>query len=208
MDWIELLRNFGWLFFCIGMVQPQQKELSYKEKFNIVVFFVVVFQRAIVVITRKQFGLQALGKECAFAFFLILAWAALTQDVFMYLWLVIWCVCMVKRRMEAAKAFKNGDQRHSYDDGKTTNLGKDEKMAKAWFEPACTVILGGIAYWFYQQNGWSVRGLPCFLFLGAITMRVVESLKTKVSERRMMSINDAKLQQDWMVKEHEDRFGN
>jgi len=142
------------------------------------------------------------------AFFLILAWAALTQDVFMYLWLVIWCICMAKRRMEATRAFKNGDQRYSYDDGTPINLGKDIRMAIAWYEPICTVILGAILYWFYQQNGWSVRGLPCFLFLGAITMRVVESLKTKVSERRMMSINDAKLQQDWMVKEHGDRFGN
>lgn len=37
MDWIEQWRNLGWLFLCIGMVQ-QQKELTYREKFNIAVF--------------------------------------------------------------------------------------------------------------------------------------------------------------------------
>lgn len=175
----------------------QQKELTYKEKFNIAVFFCVVSQRAIAILTRKNWGLQALGKECAFAFFLILTWAALTQDVFMYLWLIMWCVCMVKRRMEASRAFKIGDQRHSFYDGWPINLGKDERLAKGWYEPACAVILGAIAYWFYEQNGWSTKGLPCFLFWGAICMRVVESIKIKASERREMTINDAKLQGEY-----------
>jgi hypothetical protein len=196
MDWIEMLKNFGWLFFCIGMVQ-QQKELTYREKFNIAVFFCVVFQRAIVIITRKSWGLQALGKECAFAFFLILAWAAFSQDVFMYVWLLIWCVCMAKRRMEATRAFKNGEQLHSWSDGIPINLGKDIRMAKLWYEPICTVILGGIACWYYQQNGWPLRGLPCFLFWGAICMRVVQSLSIKADERREMTINDAKLEGEY-----------
>lgn len=187
---------------------PENKELTYKEKYNIVVFFCAVFQRSIAIISRKGFGLQALGKECVFAFFLILLWAALSGDVLMYGWLFLWCVCMAQRRMEAIKAFKNGDPLHSYYDGCPINLGKDERMAKLWYEPVCTVILGAILFWLYEQNGWPTRGLPCFLFWGAVTMRVVESIKIKASERRMMAINDARLQQEWLVKEHEDKFCN
>lgn len=189
-------------------MQQQQKELSYKEKFNIVVFLCVAFQRAIVIVTRKGFGLQALGKECVFAFCLIILWAVYSQDVFMWVWLIIWCICMAKRRMEASKAFKSGAAVHSYYDGWPINLGKDERMAKLWYEPACAVILGAILWWWYGQNGWATRGLPCFLFWGAIAMRVVESVKKKAQDRRMMNVSDARLQSEWMVTEHQDRVGN
>lgn len=186
----------------------ERKELTYKEKYNIVVFFCVVFQRCIIVVSRKRFGLQALGKECAFAFFLMLAWAAIVRDVFMYAWLVIWCVCMAKRRNDATKAFQNGEDVHSWSDGETINLGKDEKMAKLYYEPICTFILGVFLYWLYEQNGWPTRGLPCFLFWGAITMRVVESVKQKAQERRMMAVSDARLEQESLVREYGDKFGN
>ena len=207
MDLIELLRNFGWLFFCIGMVQ-QQKELTYREKFNIVVWCCVVFQRAVVVITRKQFGLQALGKECAFSFFLIILWAAFSHDPLMYGWLFLWLVCMAKRRMEATRAFKNGESIDSRSDGIPINLGTDIRLARLWYEPICVVILGAMLHWFYEQNGMPTRGLPLFLFCGAMCIRVVESIKAKAQERRMMAINDAKIQQEWMVQEHGNRFGN
>ena len=62
---------------------PENKELTYKDQFNIVFFFCVVFQRCIVIITRQWFGLQALGKECAFALFLMIGWATFSQDVLM-----------------------------------------------------------------------------------------------------------------------------
>lgn len=190
------------------MKQQQQQELTYKEKLNLVVFGCVVVQRAIVIVTRRRFGLQALGKECAFAFFLILAWAAATQDVFMYAWLVIWCVCMAKRRNEATKAFQNGDSLHTWSDGVPINLGQNENLAKLWYEPICTVILGGIALWCYRENGMPVRGLPCFLFCGAMCMRVVESIRIKAQERRMMAVSDARLEQESLVKEYGDKFGN
>lgn len=187
---------------------PEKKELTRKEKLNIVFFFCVVFQRSIVVITRKCFGLQALGRECAFALFLMLIWAALSQDVLMYGWIALWCVCLAQRRMEATRLFKNGAPVNSYSDGLPINLGKDMRMAALWYEPVCTAILGAFLFWLYEQNGWPSRGLPCFLFWGAITMRVVESVKQKAHERRLMAMSDARLEQEWLVREHGDKFGN
>lgn len=186
----------------------QQKELTYREKFNIVVFFLVVVQRAIVIITRKRFGRQAIGKECAFGFFLIWVWAVLSRDVMMYGWLAIWCACLIGRWMEATKAFRNSEQRYSYSDGETVNLGKNERLAKQWYEPLCIAILGMMAFWYYEENDLPVRGLPLFLFCGAMCIRVVESIKIKVSERRMMTITDGKMQQEWMVREHQNRYGD
>jgi hypothetical protein len=189
------------------MAKQQQQELTYQDKFNLVMLGCVSVQRGITIISRKRFGLQSLGKECAICFFLILAWASVSHDEFMYGYLAVWCVCLAKRRNEARKAFDNGEPIHSWSDGETVNLGTDERMARLWYEPACVMILGAFLLWLYPQNGWPVKGLPYFLFLAAICMRVVESFRVKVQERRMMAMNDAKLQQEWMVSEHGDKFG-
>jgi hypothetical protein len=181
--------------------QQQSKELSYEDKFNLVIFFCVAMQRCVTIISRKGQGLQALGKQCAIAFFIMLAWASISHDMLMYGYVAVWCVCMAKRRAEARKAFDKGEDRHSWSEGQTQNLGKNEAMARLWYEPACVVILACFALWIYQENAWPVKGLPCFLFLAALCMRVVESFSVKVQERRMMARNDAKLQGEWMASE-------
>lgn len=186
----------------------QRKELTYKEKLNFVFFACVVVHRGIVIITRKSFGLQALGKECAFALFLMIGWATFSQDVLMYGWIALWLACLAKRRIEATKLFKNGAAINSYYDGLPINLGQDERMAKMYYEPILTALFGAFLYWLYEQNGWPTAGLPCFLFLGAIMIRVVESVKQKARERRLLAVSDARLEQESLLREYEDRFRN
>jgi hypothetical protein len=185
----------------------QQKELTWQQKFNIAYWLCVIHQRGIVVVTRKSFGVQALGRECALAFIVMALWATVTQDIFMYVWIGLWFVSLIQRRIEATKLTKAGVV-SSYYDGFPINCGKDEKLAKLWIEPILTGVLGAFLYWLYQQNGLPTRGLPTFLFLGFMTLRVVESVKAKVRERRLMAMNDAKLEQESLAQECRDQFGN
>jgi hypothetical protein len=182
----------------------QQKELTWQQKFNIAHWLCVIHQRGIVVVTRKWFGVQALGKECGLAFILMVLWAQITQDIFMYAWAAVWVIMLIQRRIEATRLTKAGVV-PSYYDGFPINCGKDEKLAKLWIEPVLTGVFGAFLYWLYQQYGWPTRGLPTFLFLGFMTMRVVESVKAKVRERRQYAINDAKLESESMMQ---DQFGN
>lgn len=189
-------------------MQQQQKELTYKDKFNIAHALCVFHQRCIVVICRNQFGKNALGVTCACAFVLMLLWAAFSQDPFMYGWLGLWVLFYAKRRMEALRLV---GQVHSYYDGwpfDAVRFCGSENVAKRFVEPVLVGILGGGLRWFYTEQGWAPAGLPNFLLLGVFTLPFVEWVKQKARERRIHAMSDARWEQESLVEEYRDRFGN
>jgi len=189
-------------------MQEQQKELTFKDKFNIAHNLCVIHQRGIVVISRNKWGKNALGLPCALAFVLMFLWAAFTQDPLMYCWLGLWCLCYLKRRAEAGRL---SGQVHSFYDGWPCDgmlYCSSENIAKRVVEPILVGILGGILRWFYTEQGWSPAGLPNFLLLGVFTLPVVESVKQKVWERRLDAMKDARFEQESLAQDYRDQFGN
>lgn len=204
MDWIELLSNFSCLFFCIGMVQQQQKDLTLKEKFNFAVSLLLMHQRAVVVTCRNKWGAQALGFSCLGALVMMFLWYLATHDPFMLLWMGLWLLCLAKRRIEAMRL---SNEIHSQSDGQTINLGSNERLAKLVYEPILVGILGMIAFWFYQLQGWRPTGLPYFLLSGVFTLPFVESVKQIIWQRKVQGMLDAKREQEALMEEFQNRIG-
>src|SRR5579859_4238801 len=186
----------------------QQKELTHKDKFNIVFALCLFHQRCIVVICRNQWGRNALGVSCAWAFGLLFFWAAFSQDPFMYCWLVIWLLCYVKRRFEAGRIY---DQVNSYYDGwpfDAVRFCGSENIAKRVIEPVLVGLLGGGLRWVYTEQGWSPAGLPNFLLLGVLTLSFVEWVKQRIHERRTQAMRDGRLEQEQLARDYRDQFGD
>jgi hypothetical protein len=52
-----------------------------------------------------------------------------------------------------------------------------------------------------------VYGLPYFFMLGLVTLPFVEKVKQLVWERRIQGINDARIEQEALVRESRERYG-
>jgi hypothetical protein len=208
MDWLELFNNFSLLFFCFGMVQQQHAEQpDSKTSFNIAYTLALIHQRGIIIIGRKMFGKEALGRPCFFAFILMCMWAAFSRDIFMHLWVVLWLLHYIVRRAEAVRLTRTG-QVHSYSDGSTINLGSNENAAKLVYEPVLVGILGGFLFWLYNENDWSPYGLPYYLLAGCFSLPFVEWVKQTIWERRVQSMTDARMEQEQLVRDYRDKLGN
>lgn len=203
MDWLKVLRTFGWLFFCLGMVQQQEDDIAqkFKRNFNIAYSLFSMHQRALVVTCRSKWGTQALGFPCLGAFIMMFLWYVATHDNFMLAWIGLWIVFQIKRRIEAVKLSGQIHSRYEGWPDDAMKFVKDEKTAKKIVEPVMFGILGGFLYWVYKENGLPATGLPTFLLAGLVTLPFIESVNRTMWERKLQGMNDAKIEQEALMED-------
>jgi len=192
------------------MPQQQQEGNDFKRNFNIAFSFLVMHQRALTIPMRNRYGLQALGVPCALAVVLMALWAAFSYDPFMWLWLGIWLLFFVKRRLESLRLNWNGVRVHSQYDGfpfDAIRLGRTENVAKLVVEPILIGILGSLVYWLYAQAHMSPYGLPYFLLAGVFTLPFVEMAKQTIWQKRTQAMLDARLEQEQTMRSFRSKFG-
>jgi hypothetical protein len=193
---------------------PQQQEnaqQSWKDKFNTALFLMVVHQRAIIIVTRTGFGKDAFGLTTLFTFGLMCLWAAFSKDVFMWVWVAAWVVCVIRHRISAAMLAGKGVMVHSEDDGwpqEAIWLGCTVGTAKLIVEPAVVGLLGIMLFWMYQEKGLSVYGLPYFLLAGVVTLPFIEMVRQRIWDRRLQGMQNARLEQEALMREQRKRYGN
>jgi len=195
------------------MQQQQQEDFTekWKRNFNLTAGLCMIHQRGIVVPMRNRWGVQALGTSCAWAFFLMLLWALFSQDVFMWGWLGVWTIYYLQRKAEATKLVKSGERIHSHSDGDSIDgarIGRSAKTAKLVVEPILVVAFGICLYLIYGELGMRPYGLPYFMLAGGITLPFVEQVKQQIWEKRIQAMTDARLENEAMVGDLRDRYGN
>jgi hypothetical protein len=182
---------------------------DWKRNSNIIFNLCLMHQRSLVVVSRDQWGKQALGIPCALAFVLMFLWATFTQDPFMYGWMILWSFCYLKRRIEAGRLARKGI--HSQWDGSSKQARRfrcSEKTGKLILEPMLFGIAGCIVLWFYNEQGWRPTGLPYFLLAGVFTLRFVAIVQQTIWDRRLEAMNDVRLEQAAAMRDYQDRYGN
>jgi hypothetical protein len=135
---------------------------------------------------------------------------ALARDPFMWVWTVFWVLCLILRQREAMRLSKGGTVHSQYDGNPfdAKRFCRSERTAKLIVEPILIGIFGALLWWIYQQMGWDPRGLPAFFLTGIITFPFVEQVKQTAWERRLQGMQDAKLEQQALVRESHQRFGD
>ena len=190
-------------------MQQQQHSMieNGRRNFNIAYSCFVVLQRAIIVPFRKYWGLKALGTPCFLAFGLIIAWTVVSRDSFMWLWLAIWLISLLKRRQESMKFVAGGGRIHSESDGWPATVKSNEKAAKLLLEPFIVGFLGAFLCWVYDLYGMPVGGLPSFFLVGAFALVFVEKVKEQIWNQRVQSMVDARVEQEALIRDVRERFG-
>ncbi len=168
-----------------------EKQMTMGQKFNVALTLCMILQRALVVPVRKGWGVRALGVPCALAFVLMILWAGLSRDGFMWAWVAIWLWGQVARRIESVRAVGI----HTQYDG-TSILCRNDKSAKFFLEPFLFFCLGGLLMTVYQENGWTPYGLPYFFMIGSVAIPFVEWVKHTVWQRRAEAMSDARIEQE------------
>ncbi len=183
---------------------------GWKRNYDIAFYVMLVHQRAIIIPLRERFGKEVFGRVCAFSFVMMCVWAAYSGDPFMWLWAGMWLVCLLKRKHETARLAKEGVRIHSQADGwpkDAIKIGGTEKAAKLVVEPMFIGALGVVLLLLYREIGLPFYGLPCFLLFGAVSLPLVEKVKQQIWERRIQGMQDARIEQEAMVQESRERFG-
>ncbi len=192
------------------MQQQHDQQADSKRKFNVVYGLMLMHQRAIVLLSRDRWGKEALGKPCFLALVLMFLWATFSRDPFMWVWLAVWVCFLVKRRLESVRLATSGERTHSQYDGHpfaALTFCRTENAAKLVGEPVLVGILGVVLCAVYQEVGLPVGGLPCFLLAGCVSLPFVEAVKKQIWERRIQGMQDARLEQEQMVRESRERYG-
>ncbi len=193
------------------MKQQGDNGLSYKQGFNLLYTLCILHQRALTVVSRRRFGVQALRLPCLLALVLMVLWAGFTNDNLLWLWTGLWFVCFLRRRVEAVRLVRGGVRVHSWYDGFPADVCRyvrSEKVAKRIVEPALVGLLGGILWWIYGEQGWGTAGLPTFLLTGLFTLPFVELVKRAAWEKRTQAAVDARLEAEALVRDVRDRYGD
>jgi hypothetical protein len=197
--------------------QPQQNDMTEKWKRNFRFGHALMFmiQRAITVPWRERQGMQSLRTPCALAMVLMFVWWMVSADRLMGAYLGTWVICFLWRRSETQRLIRQGERIHSDDDGRPAIalgfgrlFGCTEKTARLVVEPIIAVGLGGVLYSIYQDHGWSPAGLPYFFLAGGFALPFVELVRRAIWERRIEGMNDARIEQEAVMQEYRDRYGN
>jgi hypothetical protein len=191
----------------------QQKEGSdLKRNFNFAYAVMVMHQRALTIPMRNHYGTQALGIPCALALVLMVLWGMPSRDPFKWMWIGMWLICQIHRRIQSVRLAHDGVRIHSQYDGwpfEAIRFGRTERAAKMIVEPIMVGVLGGILYWIYGAYlGMPPYGLPYFLLAGLFTLPFVEMVKKTVGERRSQSMMDARLEQEAIARAFRNRWGD
>ncbi len=190
--------------------QPQNFEQKWKRNFGVIWSMCLMHQRALTVPMRSKFGVEALGRPCAFALILLFAWSLCTGDPFMWLYTGIWLFYFAMRRIEAIRLNRSGAHIHSQYDGwpaMAIRLGRKEHAAKLIVEPAVWGALGWALYVWYQDKGVSVAGCPTFFLTGLFTLPFVELVKKTIWEKKIQATIDARVEQEVFMFDFKNRYG-
>lgn len=193
-------------------MQQQQDDFMtrYKRNFNIAYSVLLIHQRAIIIPIRERFGKEILGLPCALSLALMCGWAALSRDVFMWVWVAIWIVSLAKRKNESAQLAQKGVVIHSRYDGWPTEAikyGRTEKIAKLVVEPIIVGVLGAVLFLIYQGAGLPIYGLPYFFLIGVASLVFEEKFKQLTWERRIQGVQDARIEQEALMRDVRERNG-
>jgi hypothetical protein len=194
-------------------MQQQQDDFmtKWKQNFNFTYSACLIHQRAIVVPLRMAWGPQALGVPCALALVVMVLWAVFSRDPLMWGWIALWLTSFVGRRAESLWLWAVGAKLHGWYDGYpvgTIVLGRTEKATKLLVEPLLAGGLGVAVYWWYDRCHFSPYGLPYFLLSGVFTLPFVEIVKQKIWEHRTQSMVDARVEQEALMNDFRNRYGN
>ena len=192
---------------------PPEKDAfqEWKNNVNIAWWVCLIHQRCIVVPLRKWWGVQALGTSCALGLLLMIFWAAFAGDPFLWGWVGIWLISFIARRWEATRLARRGVMVHSQYDGwpgGTIRVGRTERIAKLIVEPALIGLFGYAVLLLYEQQGWSPYGLPYFLLAGCFSLPFVELVKQTIWERRTQAMADARIEQQQVMENYRQRYGD
>jgi hypothetical protein len=189
------------------MQNQQQNDVreNWKRNFNIAYGIALIHQRAIVMLSRNMWGSQALGVPCALALLLMLFWGALTQDPLMWVWIVLWLFSFIKNRIQSARL---KGEIHSFYDGRAIKCGSNERRAKLIIEPFKFAVVGLVALKVYEYLGWPPHGLPYFLLTSVFTLPFCEAVKQSIWNRRVQAMQDARIEQEALVDDYQNKFGN
>jgi hypothetical protein len=191
--------------------QQNNDALSHKQTFNLLHIFGLAHQRALTVPLRSGYGVEALGLPCLLAVVMMFLWAGFSRDPFLLWWLGIWFVFQGVRRFESLRLNWKGVRIHTHYDGwphVTIRLGRTEGMAKLVAEPLVVGVLGGIIYWVYQEQGWSLYGLPYFFLTGCFTLPFVELINQMIWKRRAEAMLNARIEQENIVDDFRRKYGD
>jgi hypothetical protein len=204
---MELL-TFASMFCCLGMVQQQQDDLltRYKRNLNVTFNLCVIWQRALVIPLRNRFGVEALGLPCFLALILLFLWSGFSGDIFMWVYTGIWFVFFAHRRVQSLRMQQQVNSQYDGWPVDAIKICNGENMAKLVIEPVMVGFAGAFALWFYDQQGWRPTGLPYFLICGAMVLVFVEMAKQTAWKRRIRGMNDARMEQEQMVREFHKQY--
>jgi hypothetical protein len=197
-------------------MQPQQQQqddrMQWKRNFNVAFNLCYWHSLCVSLLTRNRQGMQTLGIPCAWALAIMCVWGLFSRDPLLWVWAAIWCIAWVKRRQEAVKLAKEGARIHSWYDGyphESVRLTRgDEEKAKRIVEPLWAACMGGGLLWLYMEMlHWPPHGLPYFLIFGCFTISMVEGVKKTIWERRRQSMLDARIEQENVMRDFRDRYG-
>jgi hypothetical protein len=196
------------------MQQQQQPNIveDFKRNFNIGCTILTIWQRAIIVPMRNQFGVESLGLICLMSFCLMAVWAAWSGDQFMWGYLALWTVCLLRRRFEASRLAVRGEKVHSRSEGwpqaaMRVPFVRTPETAILIVEPLFTFAYG-VGFWFLAREIGTPPGLAYFLMGGALAMRSVASIQQKIFQRRTQAILDARLEQEAVMENYRGKWGN
>jgi hypothetical protein len=196
----------------LNMPQQQQNDsMNWKRNFDISHALCVMHQRALVVPMRSRWGIYALGVPCALALVLMVLWATFSRDPYMWVWIGFWVICQLARRAESVRLHRRGERIHSQYDGYVAYASRwrvSESTAKLVIEPVVFGVFGLVLFDMYRENGLPVQGLPYFFLAGLFSLPFVETVKRSVWERRAQAMVDARVEQEALVKEVRDRWGD
>jgi hypothetical protein len=190
--------------------QHQEEPFNKKQAFDIAIGLLLAHQRAIVLICRNRFGIEALGLPCLVALIGMITWASFSRDPVFWVWIAIWLFYLAMRRIESVRLWKGGAKIHSHYDGYPIDAMRhtsSEKTAKLVVEPILVVVLGGVLCWIYQENDLPLCGLPYFFLLGAASMAVVEAVNQAIRDRQTQAMLDARIEQEETLRVFEEKHG-
>ena len=193
------------------MNQKQQPEqVGWAQGFNLAYMLLLVHQRGIVVPMRMYCGKEFYGRPCALAFLLMSLWAAFSRDFYMWLWVGLWLFMLLVRKGQSYRAIAQGARIHSEYDGvpaEALKYANTERAAKLFVEPFMVGLLGLVVLLIYKAAELPSLGLPYFLLFGVVSLPVVELVKQIIWEKRLQGMQDARIEQEAMVRDSRARYG-
>jgi hypothetical protein len=184
------------------MAEQKREELATKkDAFTALMMFLRAHQLALTLPFRKYYGAEALGFPGLWAFVLIVGWAAVSRDPLMWVWLAIWLVTLVVRRVETMKLVRQGKRLHTMHDGTPYSVlrGWDERVARMVIEPVVIFVMGLGLRFIAVDFRMPLKGLSLFLMLGIFTLPTLEIIRGQLMRKRVQAMGDARIEQEVLM---------